>query len=103
MFGAPVGAFGASNGAQSGVESRISTLMTPLNGIDMTRSLLMTRDAANVCQQGSTIGRDPPPNGRPTGDGMVAPQLFDLVRGRHTGSASAGRPGNRPSLHSRAS
>ncbi len=31
-FGAPSGAFGGSNGDQSGSESRMSTLMTPLNG-----------------------------------------------------------------------
>jgi hypothetical protein len=28
-FGAPSGAFGGSNGAQSGAESRISTLIVP--------------------------------------------------------------------------
>src|SRR5229473_3503437 len=31
-FGAPSGAFGGSNGDQSGTESRISTLIVPLNG-----------------------------------------------------------------------
>ena len=31
-FGAPSGALGGSNGAQSGSESRISTLIVPLNG-----------------------------------------------------------------------
>jgi hypothetical protein len=31
-FGDPAGAFGASNGAQSGTESRMSTLTVPLNG-----------------------------------------------------------------------
>src|SRR6059058_5688404 len=30
-LGAPSGAFGASNGAQCGTESRMSTLITPLN------------------------------------------------------------------------
>src|SRR3954465_11351335 len=32
-FGAPSGAFGGSNGDQSGTESRISTLILPLNGL----------------------------------------------------------------------
>src|SRR6185437_7035307 len=32
-LGAPSGAFGGSNGAQSGFESRMSTLMTPWNGL----------------------------------------------------------------------
>src|SRR5580704_3780352 len=31
-FGAPSGALGGSNGVQSGTESRISTLIVPLNG-----------------------------------------------------------------------
>src|SRR5215813_14273490 len=31
-FGAPSGALSGSNGAQSGTESRISTLIVPLNG-----------------------------------------------------------------------
>src|SRR5215469_2316265 len=31
-LGAPSGALGGSNGAQSGTESRISTLIVPLNG-----------------------------------------------------------------------
>src|SRR5690242_2472690 len=31
-FGAPSGAFGGSNGAQSGTESRMSVLTVPLNG-----------------------------------------------------------------------
>ena len=35
-FGAPSGAFGGSNGAQSGTESRMSTLMVPLNGFAIT-------------------------------------------------------------------
>jgi hypothetical protein len=32
-FGAPSGAFGGMNGSQSGVESRMSVLMTPVNGV----------------------------------------------------------------------
>jgi hypothetical protein len=32
MFGAPCGALGKVNGSQSGLESRTSSLMTPLNG-----------------------------------------------------------------------
>src|SRR3954454_11810337 len=32
-LGAPSGALGAWNGAQSGTESRMSTLVTPLNGL----------------------------------------------------------------------
>src|SRR5215203_3427366 len=35
-FGAPSGAFGCSNGVQSGVESRTSRLTTPVNGFVMT-------------------------------------------------------------------
>jgi hypothetical protein len=31
-FGAPYGATGGSNGVQSGSESRMSTLIVPLNG-----------------------------------------------------------------------
>ena len=31
-LGAPSGAFGAPNGDQSGTESRMSTLIVPLNG-----------------------------------------------------------------------
>jgi hypothetical protein len=31
-LGAPAGAFGGSNGDQSGTESRMSTLIVPLNG-----------------------------------------------------------------------
>src|SRR5437879_6984936 len=42
-FGAPSGAFGASNGAQSGTESRMSTLITPLN-----RSLITP--TSHVCR-----------------------------------------------------
>ena len=38
-FGAPSGAFGGSNGVQSGSESRISTLIVPLNGSLTTDSL----------------------------------------------------------------
>ena len=34
-MGAPSGALGGSNGAQSGVESRMSTFTTPLNGLLM--------------------------------------------------------------------
>src|SRR3954447_8068689 len=34
-FGAPSGAFGGSNGDQSGTESRMSTLILPLNGAVM--------------------------------------------------------------------
>jgi len=36
---APGGAFGGSNGAQSGTESRISTLIVPLNGWLISASL----------------------------------------------------------------
>src|SRR4051794_16632589 len=35
-FGAPSGALGASKGDQSGTDSRMSVLMTPLNGVLMT-------------------------------------------------------------------
>jgi hypothetical protein len=35
-LGAPTGAFGGSNGDQSGSESRMSMLMVPLNGDVMT-------------------------------------------------------------------
>src|SRR3954447_12795874 len=34
-FGAPSGAFGGSNGDQSGTESRMSTFILPLNGLLM--------------------------------------------------------------------
>src|SRR3954447_16755484 len=37
-FGAPSGAFGGSNGDQSGTESRMSTLILPLNGSLITHS-----------------------------------------------------------------
>ena len=37
-FGAPAGALGGSNGAQSGSESRMSTLIEPRNGSDITSS-----------------------------------------------------------------
>src|SRR6266581_2364513 len=39
-FGAPTGAFGGSNGAQSGTESRISTLITPRNSLEAISDLL---------------------------------------------------------------
>src|SRR5450755_4589949 len=42
-FGAPSGAFGASNGPHSGTESRMSTLITPLN-----RSLIA---ASHLCRR----------------------------------------------------
>src|SRR5215211_1977042 len=35
-FGAPSGAFGGINGSQSGVDSRMSVLMTPLNGFTVS-------------------------------------------------------------------
>src|SRR3954449_5356720 len=41
-FGAPSGAFGGSNGDQSGTESRISTLTLPLNGSLITHSSLIS-------------------------------------------------------------
>src|SRR5580698_129609 len=34
-LGAPAGAWGGSNGVQSGAESRMSTLIVPLNGLAM--------------------------------------------------------------------
>src|SRR4029453_14314169 len=40
-LGAPSGALGASNGDQSGCESRMSTLTTPRNGSVMVASLLL--------------------------------------------------------------
>src|SRR5215471_4032817 len=43
-LGAPSGALGASNGAQSGTESRISTLTTPAKS-DITRPLEITTNA----------------------------------------------------------
>ena len=39
-LGAPSGARGGSNGDQSGTESRMSTLILPLNGTLITRSLV---------------------------------------------------------------
>src|SRR3954469_23132669 len=42
-FGAPSGAFGGSKGDQSGTESRMSTLILPLNRWLITRSLEIRR------------------------------------------------------------
>src|SRR5947208_423379 len=39
-LGAPSGGLGASNGAQAGTESRMSTVTTPLNGARLVRHLL---------------------------------------------------------------
>jgi hypothetical protein len=41
-FGAPLGAFGCSYGSQSGLESRRSRLIVPLNGLLMTGPLTRT-------------------------------------------------------------
>src|SRR5208283_3245485 len=40
-FGAPAGAFGGSNGLQSGTESRISMLITPWNGLVIAAASLV--------------------------------------------------------------
>jgi hypothetical protein len=40
-LGAPSGAFGCRNGSQSGTESRMSTLTTPLNGFGMALPLVV--------------------------------------------------------------
>src|SRR5450755_2253231 len=56
-FGAPSGAFGGSNGVQSGTESRISTLIVPLNGSLILQS---SHPSAHVirllaCQESSRL------------------------------------------------
>src|ERR1700761_907052 len=48
-LGAPSGARGGSNGVQSGSESRMSTLMTPLNGVLMRSSIPRRMSARSTC------------------------------------------------------
>src|SRR6058998_708636 len=57
-FGAPSGAFGGSNGFQSGTESRMSTLILPLNGSVIVR-----------CSTAPRLGASPP-----SGDASRAPR-----------------------------
>src|SRR3954454_12345372 len=58
-FGAPSGAFGGSNGDQSGTESRMSTLIFPLNGwlIDV---LLWVRRRPQRIRSRGRLGTDSP-------------------------------------------
>ena len=42
------GAFGGSNGAQSGTESRMSTLILPLNGALMVRPRVLARPGRRI-------------------------------------------------------
>src|SRR6266571_7219640 len=50
-LGAPSGAVGCRYGSQSGLESRISRLTTPLNGLVMVRSPLISHTRLNYDSQ----------------------------------------------------
>ena len=66
-LGAPSGAFGGSNGVQSGTESRMSTLMMPLNGLLMMAASLgrnkqpgtRARSVPSECFSDARDGRHP--------------------------------------------
>src|SRR6266576_3916865 len=73
-FDAPSGAFGGSNGAQSGTESRISTLTVPLN-CSLTSPLLCQK-TCHWFRLGRPPGREPPqrrPHGPPAAPGGCCP------------------------------
>ena len=65
-LGAPYGATGGSNGAQSGSESRMSTLMVPLNGFAIMAPCV-SRSASGL--MASITDRHPPAAARVTRSG----------------------------------
>src|ERR1700761_7676557 len=82
-FGAPSGAFGGSNGVQSGTESRISMLIVPLNGSLISRLLA----AGQRIAPGRHIGRPlwrPPDQADRTSSRPASPRPGD-PRGRGGG------------------
>src|SRR3954466_8175729 len=66
-FGAPSGAFAGSNGDQSGTESRMSTLILPLNGLLTTRLLSQTCDCVARRRAEAGDERDRPRRARSHG------------------------------------
>src|SRR3954465_648806 len=75
-FGAPSGAFGGANGDQSGTESRMSTLILPLNGTLITLSLRSAYDTrgAMASPERSTHRRSASPgDASPRSDEQRAP------------------------------
>src|SRR3990170_3019860 len=79
-LGAPSGAFGGSKGDQSGTESRMSTLIVPLNG-----SLTMSPPSHGRC------ARDPG-TGRSHRDGARPPRQSDSPGSPASGSPFYARP-----------
>src|SRR3954463_16552997 len=55
-FGAPSGAFGGSNGDQSGTESRMAMLISPLNVSLILGALLFLCNAGGARPPGSRFG-----------------------------------------------
>ena len=72
-FGAPSGALGGSNGPQSGTESRMSTLIWPLNGSGTTPSSdwLLARHLTGLASPTRRLPRGAPEADHPLLDADV--------------------------------